>query len=168
MALATFAANVTMSAKDINDELGLSITSMLDFQGAAASFSGIIDTETTEGFGAEAIEMKEFYGKTFSAGSGTYGTRNAHSIKYLTDAGAAQAWNSNQMINAAENSTTGMSADTSFAARTETYHFDDYIDNDLTNGDIAFIGTTGTGKFDGTAAAVDSGGLQVWLQMNAP
>ena len=83
MALATFAANVTMSAKDINDELGLSITSMLDFQGAAASFSGIVDTETTEGFGAEAIEMKEFYGKTFS-GSGTYGTRNTHTIKYLT------------------------------------------------------------------------------------
>ena len=77
-----------MSAKDINDELGLSITSMLDFQGAAHSFSGIVDTETTEGFGAEAIEMKEFYGKTFS-GSGTYGTRNTHTIKYLTDAGAA-------------------------------------------------------------------------------
>ena len=161
MALATFAANVTMSAKDINDELGLSLTSMLDFQGAAASFSGIIDTETTEGFGAEAIEMKEFYGKTFSAGSGTYGTRNTHTIKYLTDAGAAQAWSSNQLIQCAENSTTNMSPDTSFAARTETYHFDDYIDNDLTNGDIAFIGTTGTGKFDGTAAAVDSGGTGV-------
>ena len=84
MALASFAANVTMSAKDINEELGISITSMLDFQGAAASFSGIVDTETTEGFGAEAIEMKEFYGKTFSAGSGTYGSRNTHTIKYLT------------------------------------------------------------------------------------
>ena len=158
MALASFAANVTMSAKDINEELGISITSMLDFQGAAASFSGIIDTETTEGFGAEAIEMKEFYGKTFSAGSGTYGTRNTHTIKYLTDAGAAQAWSSNQLIQCAENSSTNMSADTSFSARTETYHVDDYIDNDLTNGDIFFINATGTGKFDGTSAAVDSGG----------
>ena len=158
MALASFAANVTMSAKDINEELGISITSMLDFQGAAASFSGIIDTETTEGFGAEAIEMKEFYGKTFSAGSGTYGTRNTHTIKYLTDAGAAQAWSSNQLIQCAENSNTNMSADTGFSARTETYHVDDYIDNDLTNGDIFFINATGTGKFDGTSAAVDSGG----------
>lgn len=158
MALATFAANVTMSAKDINDELGLSLTSMLDFQGAAASFSGIVDTETTEGFGAEAIEMKEFYGKTFSAGSGTYGTRNTHTIKYLTDAGAAQAWSSNQLIQCAENSTTNMSPDTSFSSRTETYHVDDYIDNDLTNNDIFFLNATGTGKFDGTSAAVDSGG----------
>ena len=158
MALATFAANVTMSAKDINDELGLSVTSMIDFQGAAASFSGIIDTETTEGFGAEAIEMKEFYGKTFSAGSGTYGTRNTHTIKYLTDAGAAQAWSSNQLIQCAENSTTNMSPDTSFSSRTETYHVDDYIDNDLTNNDIFFLNATGTGKFDGTSAAVDSGG----------
>lgn len=158
MALATFAANVTMSAKDINDELGLSLTSMLDFQGAAASFSGIVDTETTEGFGAEAIEMKEFYGKTFSAGSGTYGTRNTHTIKYLTDAGAAQAWSSNQLIQCAENSTTNMSPDTSFSSRTETYHVDDYIDNDLTNNDIFFLNATGTGKFNGTSAAVDSGG----------
>ena len=150
-----------MSAKDINDELGLSITSMLDFQGAAASFSGIVDTETTEGFGAEAIEMKEFYGKTFSAGSGTYGTRNTHTIKYLTDAGAAQAWSSNQLIQCAENSNTNMSADTGFSARTETYHVDDYIDNDLTNGDILFLNATGTGKFDGTSAAVDSGGTGV-------
>ena len=129
MALATFAANVTMSAKDINEELGISITSMLDFQGAAASFSGIVSDELTEGFGAEAIEMKEFYGKTFSAGSGTYGTRNTHTIRYLTDAGAAQAWNSNQLIQCAENSNTNMSPDTSFSSRTETYHVDDFIDN---------------------------------------
>ena len=103
MALQSFAAGVSMSAADISVELGNSITSMLDFQGAAASFSGIVDTETTEGFGAEAIEMKEFYGKTFSAGSGTYGTRNTHTIKYLTDAGAPQAWSSNQLIQCAEN-----------------------------------------------------------------
>ena len=161
MALPAFEATVTMSAADISVEIGNSTTAMLDFQGAAASFSGIASDELTEGFGAEAIEIKEFYGKTFSAGSGTYGTRNAHIIKYLTDAGASQAWSSNQMINAAENSTTGMSANTSFSARTETYHFDDYIDDDLTDGDTAFIGTTGTGKFDGTAAAVDSGGTGV-------
>ena len=158
MALQSFAAGVSMSAADISVELGNSITSMLDFQGAAASFSGIVDTETTEGFGAEAIEMKEFYAKTFSAGSGTYGTRNTHTIKYLTDAGAAQAWSSNQLIQCAENSTTNMTADTGFSARTETYHVDDYIDNDLTNGDDFYIAATGTSTFNGTTAAVDSGG----------
>ena len=158
MALQSFAAGVSMSAADISVELGNSITSMLDFQGAAASFSGITDTETTEGFGAAAIEMKEFYAKTFSAGSGTYGTRNTHTIKYLTDAGAPQAWSSNQLIQCAENSTTNMSADTGFSARTETYHVDDYIDNDLTNGDDFYIAATGTSTFNGTTAAVDSGG----------
>ena len=158
MALQSFAAGVSMSAADISVELGNSLTSMLDFQGAAASFSGITDTETTEGFGAAAIEMKEFYAKTFSAGSGTYGTRNTHTIKYLTDAGAPQAWSSNQLIQCAENSTTNMSPDTGFSARTETYHVDDYIDNDLTNGDDFFLNATGTGKFNGTSAAVDSGG----------
>ena len=158
MALQSFAAGVSMSAADISVELGNSITSMLDFQGAAASFSGITDTETTEGFGAAAIEMKEFYAKTFSAGSGTYGTRNTHTIKYLTDAGAPQAWSSNQLIQCAENSTTNMTADTGFSARTETYHVDDYIDNDLTNGDDFYIAATGTSTFNGTTAAVDSGG----------
>lgn len=158
MALASFAANVTMSVRDINEEIGNSLTSMIDFQGAAASFSGITSAEGTEGFGAAAIEMREFYGKTFSAGSGTYGTRNAHSLKYLNDAGGTQAWSSNQLIQAAENSTTNMTPGTSFSARTDTYHVDDYIDNDLTNADVFYIATSGTSVFDGTAAAVDSGG----------
>ena len=158
MALQSFAAGVSMSAADISVELGNSTTAMLDFEGAAASFSGITDTETTEGFGAAAVEIKEFYGKTFSAGSGTYGTRNAHSVKYLTDAGAPQAWSSEQLIQCAENSSTNMSPDTSFSARTETYHVDDYIDNDLTNGDDFYIATSGTSTFNGTTAAVDSGG----------
>jgi hypothetical protein len=150
-----------MSAAAISVELGNSTTAMLDFNGAAASFSGITSTEETEGFGAAAIEMREFYGLTFSAGSGTYGTRNAHVIKYLTDAGAPQAWSSNQMIQAAENSSTNMSANTSFSARTETYHVDDYIDNDLTNADIIYVATSGTSVFNGDTAAVDSGGTGV-------
>jgi|TARA_B100001094_G_C18149857_1_gene783016 hypothetical protein len=161
MALPAFAAGVSMSAAAISVELGNSTTAMLDFEGAAASFSGITTTEETEGFGAAAIEMKEFYGLTFAAGSGTYGTRNAHVIKYLTDAGAPQAWSSNQMIQAAENSSTNMSANTSFSARTETYHVDDYIDNDLTNADVVYVATSGTSVFNGDTAAVDSGGTGV-------
>ena len=37
-----------------------------------------------------------------------------------------------------------------YCSRTETYHVDDYIDNDLTNGDIFFLNATVSGKFDGT------------------
>ena len=158
MALQDFAAGVSMSAKDISVELGNSTTALLDFQGAAASFSGILDTETTEGFGAGAIEAREFYGKTFSAGSGTYGTRTLHTFNYLTDDGAAQAWNSNQLIQAAENGNVGMTPDTLFSARAEQYYVDDVQDGELLNNDIVFLNSTGTGKFDGTAAAVDSGG----------
>jgi len=161
MALQNFAAGVSMSIQDISIELGNAKTSMLDFLGAAASFSGIQSSASSDDIDPSAIEIKEFYAKTFSAGSGTYGTRNTHTIKYLTDAGAAQAWNSNQMIQAAENSSTNMSADTSFSARTITKHVDDYIDNDLTNADVVYNAATGTGVFDGTSAAVDSGGTGV-------
>jgi len=161
MALQNFASGVSMSIQDISIELGNAKTSMLDFLGAAASFSGIQASASSDDIDPSAIEIKEFYAKTFSAGSGTYGTRNTHTIKYLTDAGAAQAWNSNQMIQAAENSSTNMSADTSFSARTITKHVDDYIDNDLTNADVVYNAATGTGVFDGTSAAVDSGGTGV-------
>lgn len=132
MALQSFGTNVSMSAKDINVEIGESPTSMFDFQGAAASFSGIGDTETTEGYGALAVEMREFYGKTFSAGSGTYGTRNAHTLYY--------AWTTSEMIEAAQNTSADGNA---------TYYVDDYIDSDLTNGDVVFLAETGTAKLNG-------------------
>lgn len=98
MTLQSFATDVSMSFKDINVELGTSTTSLLDFQGAAASFSGIRDTETTEGYGALAVELKEFYGKTFSAGSGTYGTRNAHTLRFLTDDGGLRAYGGGELV----------------------------------------------------------------------
>ena len=143
-------AGASLSFSEINDELGESSTNTLDILSAAQQFTGLLDDDS--------VSMSEFYGLTFQAGSGTYGTRNTHTIRYLTDAGAAQAWNSNQLIQCAENSDTNMSADTSFSSRTETYHVDDFIDNDLTNDDIFFLNATGTGKFNGTSAAVDSGG----------
>jgi hypothetical protein len=58
---------VSMSAKDINNELGEGLSAVFDFGGAAASFSGITDDTT--------IEMLEFYNKTFGGGTETYGSR---------------------------------------------------------------------------------------------
>jgi hypothetical protein len=132
MALQTFGTNVTMSLSDINVELGESVTKMIDFLGAATSFSGILDTETTDGFGADAVEMREFYGKTFSAGAGTYGTRNAHTFFF--------AWTDSELIQAAQNTSPDSTA---------TYYVDDYIDNSLTTGDDVFLTETGTSKLDG-------------------
>ena len=132
MALQGFGANVSMSAKDINVEIGESATSMFDFQGAATSFSGVGDTETTEGYGALAVEMREFYSKTFSGGAGTYGTRNSHTLYY--------AWTTSEMIQAAQNTS---------ADGNSTYYIDDYIDSDLTNGDVVFLASTGTAKLNG-------------------
>ena len=140
MALQGFATDVSMSFKDINVELGTSTTSLLDFQGAAASFSGIRNVETTEGFGALAVELKEFYGKTFSAGSGTYGTRNTHAFRFI-DASPDRGFADGQLVSAAENSTTDLSG----ASLTGQNDFvDDYINDDLTNGDTLFANSTGT------------------------
>ena len=129
MALQGFATDVSMSFKDINVELGTSTTSLLDFQGAAASFSGIRNVETTEGFGALAVELKEFYGKTFSAGSGTYGTRNTHAFRFI-DASPDRGFADGQLVSAAENSTTDLGG----ASLTGQSDFvDDYINEDHVN-----------------------------------
>jgi len=132
MALQDFGTNVTMSLSDINVEIGESSTQMIDFLGAASSFSGILDTETTEGFGTSAIEIREFYSKTFSAGAGTYGTRNAHILYY--------AWTTSELIQAAQNTSADGNA---------TYYVDDYIDSDLTNGDIVFLTEGGSTTLNG-------------------
>jgi len=132
MALQDFGTNVTMSLSDINVEIGESSTQMIDFLGAASSFSGILDTETTEGFGTTAVELREFYSKTFSGGAGTYGTRNAHILYY--------AWTTSELIQAAQNTSADGNA---------TYYVDDYIDSDLTNGDIVFLTEGGSTTLNG-------------------
>ena len=88
----TIKSSGPISFEEINDELGNSSTAQLDLETAASNFSGIRDTETTDGYGALAIEMREFYGKSYSAGSGTYGTRNAHTIRFLTDGVSSRAY----------------------------------------------------------------------------
>ena len=155
MTLQSFATDVSMSFEDINVELGTSTTSLLDFQGAAASFSGIRDTETTEGFGALAVELKEFYGKTFSAGSGTYGTRNAHTLRFLTDDGGLRAYGGGELVFAAEAVVSPLSINGTVGTTNLSKFVDDYIDDDLTVGDDIYNASTGTGVFDNSSHIVN-------------
>jgi len=156
MTLQSFATDVSMSFKDINVELGTSTTSLLDFQGAAASFSGIRDTETTEGYGALAVELKEFYGKTSSAGSGTYGTRNAHTLRFLTDDGGLRAYGGGELVFAAEAVVSPLSINGTVGTTNLSKFVDDYIDDDLTVGDDIYNASTGTGVFDNSSHIVNT------------
>lgn len=146
----------TISFEEINDELGNSSTAQLDLETAASNFSGIRDIETTDGYGALAIEMREFYGKSYSAGSGTYGTRNAHTLRFLTDGASSRAYGAGELVHAAE----AIAAQTSLGGAvgtTNTSKFvDDYIDNDLTVGDDIYNASTGTAVFDISGHLVNS------------
>jgi hypothetical protein len=144
--------------EDINDELGEGSTNQLDLETAASNFSGIRDTETTEGYGALAIEMREFYNKSFSAGSGTYGSRNSHALRFATEDGQYRGWLSSELVHCAENiqaqkqihnGTPGVGGFTKF--------IDDYIDNDLTVGDDVYNASTGTAVLDVSALSTANG-----------
>ena len=152
--------------EDINDELGEGSTNQLDLETAASNFSGIRDTETTEGYGALAIEMREFYNKSFSAGSGTYGTRNSHNLRFATEDSQYRGWLSSELVHCAEdiqaqrqlhNGTPGVSGFTKF--------IDDYIDNDLTVGDDVYNASTGTAVLDVSSLSTANGDTSVgrWL-----
>ena len=134
MTLQSTGADVTMSAVDISVELGNSVTDMLDFQGAATSFSGILDDD--------AISASEFYGLTFSAGSGTYGSRNSHTFRFLDDDGTTRGYSDGELVAAAENDDTHLPSD--FTIQGQADFVDDYIDDDLTDGDTIFANSTGT------------------------
>jgi len=123
-----------ISFGDINDELGENTTDTLDIQSAAQQFTGILDDGT--------ISMDEFHGLTFSAGSGTYGTRNSHAFRFI-NASPDRGFADGELVSAAENSTTDLGG----ASLTGQSDFvDDYINNDLTNGDTVFANSTGTTK----------------------
>ena len=123
-----------ISFGDINDELGENTTDTLDIQSAAQQFTGILDDGT--------ISMDEFHGLTFSAGAGTYGTRNSHAFRFI-NASPDRGFADGELVSAAENSTTDLGG----ASLTGQSDFvDDYIDNDLTNGDTVFANSTGTTK----------------------
>ena len=111
--------------EDINDELGEGSTNQLDLETAASNFSGIRDTETTPGYGALAVEMREFYGKSYSAGSGTYGTRNAHTIRFLTDGASSRAYGAGELVHAAE----AIAAQTSLGGAVGTTNLSKFVDD---------------------------------------
>ena len=133
MTLQSSGADVTMSAVDISVELGNSVTDMLDFQGAATSFSGILDDD--------AVSASEFYGLTFSAGSGTYGSRNSHTFRFLDDDGTTRGYSDGELVAAAENDDTHLPSD--FTIQGQADFVDDYINDDLTAGDIVFANAAG-------------------------
>ena len=66
MTLQSSGADVTMSAVDISVELGNSVTDMLDFQGAATSFSGIVDDYINDDLTAGDVVFANAAGSTLT------------------------------------------------------------------------------------------------------
>jgi len=124
---------LSMSATDISVELGNSSTELLDFLGAASSFSGILDDGE--------VSALEFYNKTFVGGAGSYGTRNSHVFRFINDSGTEQGFQDGELVAAAENSVTNLPS--SYAITQQSDFVDDFVDNDLTNGDTIFANSTG-------------------------
>ena len=110
---------VSMSAKDINNELGEGLSAVFDFGGAAASFSGITDDTT--------IEMLEFYNKTFGGGTETYGSRPTLVANYYGyDGGGGDfeiyTFTNSQLIQAAENDISGFIGGNAETLNKTVYH----------------------------------------------
>jgi len=125
---------LSMSATDISVELGNSSTELFDFQGAATSFSGILDDN--------AISALEFYNKTFAGGSGTYGTRNSHTFRFLNIDAQLQGFADGELVAVAENDDTHLPGDHTIQGQAD--FVDDFVDDDLTNGDTIFANAAGS------------------------
>lgn len=126
-----------ISFSQINDELGESSTNTLDIGAAAQQFTGILDDDV--------ISMNEFYGLTFQAGSGTYGTRNSHAFRFVVEGdGTKKGFADGQLVSAAQNDDSGLNTAAGDAVSGQSDFVDDYINNDLTNGDTVFASSTGT------------------------
>ena len=134
MALQSAGTNVTMSMKDINVELGETATDTLDMLSAGQQFTGLLDDNV--------VSMDEFFGLTFAGGSGTYGTRNSHTFRFLDDDGTDRGYADGELVAAAENDDTHLPSD--FTIQGQVDFVDDYIDDDLTDGDTIFANSTGT------------------------
>ena len=130
-------AGASLSFSDINDELGESSTNTLDILSAAQQFTGLLDDDS--------ISMNEFYGLTFQAGSGTYGTRNSHAFRFVVEGdGTKKGFADGQLVDAAENDDTGLNTAAGDAVSGQSDFVDDYIDGDLTNGDTIFAASSGS------------------------
>ncbi len=126
-----------ISFSQINDELAETSTNTLDILSAAQQFTGLLDDNT--------ISMDEFYGLTFQAGSGTYGTRRSHAFRFVIEQdGTKKGFADGQLVDAAENDDTGLNSAAGEAVSGQSDFVDDYNDDDLTNGDTVFATSTGT------------------------
>jgi hypothetical protein len=126
-----------ISFSQINDELAETSTNTLDILSAAQQFTGLLDDNT--------ISMDEFYGLTFQAGSGTYGTRNSHAFRFVVEGdGTKKGFADGQLVSAAQNDDSGLNSIAGEAVSGQSDFVDDYINNDLTNGDTVFASSTGT------------------------
>ncbi len=126
-----------ISFSQINDELAETSTNTLDILSAAQQFTGILDDDV--------ISMNEFYGLTFQAGSGTYGTRNSHAFRFVIEQdGTKKGFADGQLVSAAQNDDSGLNTAAGDAVSGQSDFVDDYINNDLTNGDTVFASSTGT------------------------
>ena len=127
-----------ISFSQINDELAETSTNTLDILSAAQQFTGLLDDNT--------ISMDEFYGLTFQAGSGTYGTRNSHAFRFVIEQdGTKKGFADGQLVDAAENDDTGLNSAAGEAVSGQSDFVDDYINNDLTNGDTVFANASALG-----------------------
>jgi len=126
-----------ISFSQINDELAETSTNTLDILSAAQQFTGILDDDV--------ISMNEFYGLTFQAGSGTYGTRNSHAFRFVIEQdGTKKGFADGQLVSAAQNDDSGLNTAAGDAVSGQSDFVDDYNDDDLTNGDTVFATSTGT------------------------
>ena len=130
-------AGASLSFSEINDELGESATNTLDILSAAQQFTGLLDDDS--------VSMSEFYGLTFQAGSGTYGTRNSHAFRFVVEGdGTKKGFADGQLVSAAQNDDSGLNDAAGEVVSGQSDFVDDYINNDLTNGDTVFANSTGT------------------------
>jgi len=128
---------VSMSLLDINVELGESPTELIDFLGAATSFSGILDDGQ--------VEILEFYNKTFSVGTGPYGVRALHEFTFVEDVqgGNVAGFSNGELVSAAERSITDLTSPYDTLIDETDFVGFEVDDGQLTNGDIIYENSTG-------------------------
>jgi len=140
---------VSMSMADINVELANNFNDPLDFAEAAASFSGILPG---------SVELLEFYNRTFAGGDGTYGSLGAHVLRFLvfseqgeSDVNTGWISENGELVLCAENADLpddSRGTNTSTAVNSDTEFIDDFVENDLTAGDVVYKNEEGSALTD--------------------
>ena len=151
---------VSMSISDINVELGALENTPIDFGVAASSFSGILPG---------TVEMLEFYNKTFSVGTGPYGTRALHEFTFVEDiaGGQVEGFSNGELVSAAEKSTTDLTSPFDTLADETDFVGFEVDDGQLTNGDKIYENSTGAQLTNLRPTADFSSGTQFMLDNDA-